>query len=60
MATDRKMEARRHLEKALQLDPLLQQAVELLSRLYREEGERAKADGLAARYRSQMDSYPAR
>jgi predicted Zn-dependent protease len=43
-----------HLEKAVQLDPLLQQAVELLSRLYQSQAEQAKADGLLSRYRQAM------
>jgi hypothetical protein len=33
IAAGNKVEARRHLQRALQLDPLLQQAVELLSLL---------------------------
>ena len=60
MAAGRKAEARRHLERALQLDPLLQQAVELLSSLYRDAGERAKAAGLIAQYRREMGFAPAR
>lgn len=54
IAAGRKPEAIRNLEKAVQLDPLLQQAVELLSSLYREEGERVKAAGLVAQYRLAM------
>ena len=54
MAAGRKVEARRHLERALQLDPLLQQAVELLSAIYRDQGESAKADGIVAQYRREM------
>jgi len=55
LAAGNETEARRHLERALQLDSLLQQAVELLGKLYRDEGEIAKADALIARYRREMD-----
>jgi predicted Zn-dependent protease len=58
IAAGRKPEAIRHLEKAVQLEPLLQQAVELLSSLYREEGERLKAAGLVAQYRQAMGLSP--
>ena len=44
----------------LQLDPLLQQAVELLSSLYRDQDESAKAAGLMAQYRREMGFAPAR
>jgi hypothetical protein len=44
----------------LQLDPLLQQAVELLSSLYRDQDESAKAAGLMAQYRREMGFVPAR
>jgi hypothetical protein len=54
MAAARQPEAERHLEKALQLDPLLQQAVELLSGLYRDRNEKGKAAGLIARYQRDM------
>lgn len=47
-------EARECLEKALQLDPLLQSGVEILSRLYRESGEKEQADALQIRYRTAM------
>jgi Tfp pilus assembly protein PilF len=60
MAAGRKSEALRHLERAVHLDPLLQQAVELLSSLYRDEGESAKAAGLIAQYRREMGFDPAR
>jgi predicted Zn-dependent protease len=60
IAAGRKREAVRHLERALQLDPLLQQAVELLSRLYRDEDESAKADALIAQYRREMGFAPGR
>jgi hypothetical protein len=60
MADGRKSEALRQLERAVHLDPLLQQAVELLSSLYRDEGESAKAAGLIAQYRREMGFDPAR
>lgn len=60
MAAGRKSEASRHLERGLQLDPLLQQAVELLSGLYRDEDESAKAAALIAQYRRKMGFAPAR
>ena len=47
-------EALRHLERALQLDPLLQQAVELLSSVYKDQDEDAKAVGLVGRYQREM------
>ena len=50
----RKPEAKQYLEKALQLDPLLQSGVQMLSRLYQESGEKGKADALRARYRLAM------
>jgi hypothetical protein len=54
MAMGRKGEAQRHLERAVQLDPLLQQAVELLSGIYRDAGESSKAAGIVERYRREM------
>jgi hypothetical protein len=60
IAAGRKSEAVRHLERALQLDPLLQQAVELLSGLYRDQDESAKAAGIVAQYRLEMGFVPAR
>src|ERR1035438_9529597 len=60
IAGGRKSEALRHLERAVHLDPLLQQAVELLSSLYRDEGESAKAAWLIAQYRREMGFDPAR
>jgi hypothetical protein len=47
-------EATQHLERAVQLDPLLQQAVQLLSNIYRMQDQRSKADDLMARYRQAM------
>ena len=60
IAAGRTAEAQRHLEKALQLDPLLAQAVELLSGLYRDAGEGAKAAGIVAQYRLEMGLVTAR
>ena len=60
IAAGRKAEAQRHLERALQLDPLLEQAVEMLSEIYREEGVPARAAGLIAHYRREMGFAPAR
>jgi predicted Zn-dependent protease len=60
IAAGRKSEALSHLERALQLDPLLEQAVELLSRLYKDEKESAKAAGIVAQYRREMGFAPER
>ena len=54
IAAGRKAEAVRHLERALELDPLLEQAVELLSGLYKDQGDGAKAARLIARYQHDM------
>lgn len=47
-------EATRHLEHVLQLDPLLQQGVELLDHTYRIQNENSKADALMSTYRAAM------
>jgi predicted Zn-dependent protease len=60
IAAGRKAEAQRHLERALLLDPLLAQAVELLSGLYRDADEGAKAAGIVAQYRREMGLAPTR
>jgi tetratricopeptide (TPR) repeat protein len=60
IAAGRKAEAVRHLERALQLDPLLQQAVELLGSVYRDWGESARAAGLIAQYQREMGVTPVR
>jgi hypothetical protein len=60
IAAGRKSEALPHLERAFQLDPLLQPAVELLSSLYRDENGSAKAAGIVAQYRREMGFGPAR
>jgi hypothetical protein len=46
--------ATRHLERAVQLDPLLQQAVQLLHQVYLTQGQQPKAEDLLSRYRSAM------
>jgi predicted Zn-dependent protease len=55
VALGKKTEARRDLEKALELDPLLKPAVELLGRVYRELGDTGKATQLDKSYRRAMD-----
>lgn len=55
LAAGREADARNHLESALQLDPLLKEAVELLARVYRSAGENEKADELSLRYQRQMN-----
>jgi len=47
-------EATQHLERAVQLDSLLEQAVELLSYVYRTQGEQSKSEEIMARYRRAM------
>ncbi len=47
-------EATQHLERAVQLDPLLDNAVELLSYVYRTQGEQTRSEELMARYRRAM------
>ncbi len=47
-------EAVGHLEHAVQLDPLLPQAIQLLSRAYRGQGQNDKAATVEARYRAAM------
>ena len=54
VAAGRKAEAVRHLERALELDPLVEQAVELLSGLYRDQGDGERAAKLIAHYRHEM------
>jgi hypothetical protein len=50
----KKQKARQYLEKALQLDPLLESGVQILSGLYQESGEKKEAEALQARYRLAM------
>jgi hypothetical protein len=54
LAAGRRAEAVQHLERALELDPLLEQAVELLSGIYRDQGDGVKAAKLIARYQHDM------
>jgi hypothetical protein len=56
----RKQEAQQYLEKALQLDPLLESGVQILSGLYQELGEKEKAEALSDRYRLAMGYQPKR
>jgi Tfp pilus assembly protein PilF len=60
IAAGRKAEALHHLERALQLDRLLLQAVELLSSVYKDQDESAKAARLVAQYQHEMGITPAR
>lgn len=46
--------AKQHLEHAVELDPLLEQAVELLATVYRSEGQSPEAEVVLERYRSAM------
>ena len=52
--SNRREEAIRHLEHALELDPLLQKAIWELAGVYRETGQQTKAAALVARYRTAM------
>lgn len=52
--SNHRTEAIQHLEHALELDPLLQNAVSLLARAYKSAGEEAKASEIIARYRAAM------
>jgi predicted CXXCH cytochrome family protein len=54
MASGDIVNATHHAERALKLDPLLEQGVELLSRLYKMQGEEAKSAAVLAKYRSAM------
>lgn len=54
IAAGRKAEALPHLERATLLDPLLEQAVELLTEVYTDEGEASKAAELLERYERDM------
>ena len=48
--TNQAPEAAKYLEKALSIDPLLEPAVQLLGRVYQEQGEAEKARKLRADY----------
>ncbi len=52
--SNQRQEAIRHLERALELDPLLQNAIWLLAQAYRSEGDETKAAAVVARYRATM------
>ncbi|MGD0302271.1 MAG: hypothetical protein ABSE86_34770 [Bryobacteraceae bacterium] len=54
IAAGRKAESVPHLERALDLDPLLEPAVELLRGVYTDLGEGAKAAELVGRYKREM------
>lgn len=54
VASNRSLEAIRHLERALKLDPLLQNAVSLLASTYREQNEPEKALEIMARYQAAL------
>lgn len=51
---NRREEAAQHLERALDLDPLLEKAIWELAGIYRSEGQETKAAALVARYRAAM------
>ena len=51
-ACEKPDEAIVHLEKALVLDPLIPSAVDLLSRLYRQEGKAGQAEDVLSAYRA--------
>ncbi len=54
LAADDPKQAQQHAEHAVELDPLLPEAVNLLNRIYQMQGERGRANQLMARYRSAM------
>lgn len=60
IAAGREGEALPHLERAEQLDPLLEQAVELLTQVYTDQGEASKAAELMERYQRDMGMGPVR
>ena len=60
IAAGREAEALPHLERAEQLDPLLEQAVELLTEVYTDEGEASKAAEVMERYERDMGIGPVR
>ena len=51
---DRQPEAIQHLQKALSLDPLMPSVVNILSKLYRQQGQKAKAAEVQANYKRAM------
>ncbi len=60
IAAGREAEALPHLERAERLDPLLEQAVELLTEVYTDEGELSKAADVMERYEREMGMGPMR
>src|ERR1700751_2148596 len=54
LETGKFSEAIAHLEHAVQLDPLLERGVELLSYAYRQRNQSSKAEEVMARYRAAM------
>lgn len=60
LALDQTAEATRHLERALAIDPLLAQAIELLSHVYRLQNQAAKADELLSTYKHAMGAGESR
>lgn len=52
--SNQRPEAIQHLERSLELDPLLQKAVTALASAYGSEGENAKANEVVGRYRARM------
>ncbi len=54
LADNRRPKAIQHLERALKLDPLLQNAVSLLATAYRDQNEPAKASEITARYQAAL------
>jgi Cytochrome c554 and c-prime len=52
--SNQRREGIQHLEHALELDPLLQNAVWLLASAYKSEGEETKASEIVARFRAAM------
>ncbi len=54
LASGDKQQARQHAERAVDLDPLLSQGVNLLNQIYRAEGDTAKATELMASYQNAM------
>jgi predicted Zn-dependent protease len=54
VATNQQDEAVKQLKKALSLDSLLQPAVQLLSQIYREQGQAEKANEVRTQYEKAM------
>jgi len=54
LAMGKKSEAQLHLESALRLDPLLEQAIAMLGKVYADEGNDSRAHALITQYRVAM------